>query len=161
VLWLYLTALLPVILLVLLFLYHLVVASLPRERFTPIGKTILLVDDDPKSCQVTGRKLVQHGFLVLLATDGETALRIAKAYPHKIDALITDIIMPGMSGPLLAEQLLTVRPLTPVLFISGLAEEDSVPQRTQEGMGFLTKPFSIETLSHKVRHILEPAGHAA
>jgi two-component system cell cycle sensor histidine kinase/response regulator CckA len=160
-LWLYLTALLPVALLLFLALYDSIVAALPRHPFTAVGKTILLVDDDPKVGKATGRNLKLRGFAVLLAADGETAVKIVKSYPHHIDLLITDIIMPGMSGPLLVEQVLAVRPLTPILFISGLADQNSLPQRIEERMAFLEKPFSAETLTQEVRHLLQPKAWAA
>jgi two-component system cell cycle sensor histidine kinase/response regulator CckA len=160
-LWLYLTALLPVALLALVLLYQLAVRSLPRRVWKPSGKTILLVDDDAKICAVTGRKLQRYGFMVLAASDGETAVKIAKDYPHHIDLLITDVLMPGMSGPFLADYLLTLRPLTPVLFISGLAQEEGVPQTTRPGIEFLGKPFTTETLTHKVQQLLEEKCYAA
>jgi two-component system cell cycle sensor histidine kinase/response regulator CckA len=154
-LWLYLAALLPVALLVLMWLYNLVVGALPKPVFTPVGKTVLLVDDDTKIGEMTGRKLQRRGYVVLIAADGETALKIAEAHPGNIDLLIADVLMPGMSGPLLAEYLQAIRPLTPVLFISGVAGEDTLPQRTKPGIEFLGKPFTVERLTQKVSQVLQ------
>jgi two-component system cell cycle sensor histidine kinase/response regulator CckA len=154
-LWLYVTALLPVTLLVLVWLSDRAVTALPRPVFSPVGKTVLLVDDDPKICQVTARKLQRHGFMVLVAADAETALKIAKSHPGHIDLLIADVLMPGMSGPLLAEYLLAIRPLTPILFISGVAHEETLPQQTSPKMAFLGKPFTAERLTQTVHHVLD------
>jgi two-component system cell cycle sensor histidine kinase/response regulator CckA len=153
-LWLYLTGLVPVGLLLVLFLFDLVTRRLPKPAFTPLGKTILFVDDDPRVCQSTGRKLQQQGFTVLVAADGETALHLARAHPSHIDLLVTDVIMPGMSGPLLAHYLQTLQPLTPVLFISGVAEGDGLTKQTEPRIDFLSKPFTGETLTRKIGQVL-------
>jgi two-component system cell cycle sensor histidine kinase/response regulator CckA len=153
-LWLYLTGLLPVALLLVVFLYDAVISARPKTSFTPEGKAVLLVDDDTKVCEITGRNLQQHGFAVLVAGDGESALRLAKTYPGRIDLLISDVLMPGMSGPLLAEQLQTIRPLTPVLFISGIAEAETLPHRKEPAVEFLAKPFTSDMLARKVGQVL-------
>jgi DNA-binding NtrC family response regulator len=159
--WLYLAGLLPVAFVLLLLLYEITVATLPRPVFNPAGKTVLLVDDDTRVCAITAKNLQRHGFMVLSAADGETALNIAKAHPGQIDLLLTDVLMPGMSGPLLAEYLQTIRPLTPVLFISGVAEGDTLPSQHMPRIEFLGKPFTVETLRRKVCHVIEEGGCAA
>jgi two-component system cell cycle sensor histidine kinase/response regulator CckA len=159
--WLYLAGLLPVAFVLLLLLYEITAARLPRPVFNPASKTVLLVDDDTRVCEITAKNLQRRGFMVLSAADGESALNIAKAHPGQIDLLLTDVLMPGMSGPLLAEYLLTIRPLTPVLFISGVAEGDTLPKRHMPRIEFLGKPFTVETLTRKVTHVIEEGGCAA
>jgi two-component system, cell cycle sensor histidine kinase and response regulator CckA len=160
-LWLYLTALLPVVFLLVVFLNDVRRVRLPKPIFTPLGKTILLVDDDPKMCDITGRKLKGQGFTVLVAPDGETALKLAQAHPGPIDLLVTDVIMPGMSGPLLAKYLQDIQPLTPVLYISGMADVETLTRETEPRIEFLVKPFTGDTLARKIGHVLGARGFAA
>jgi len=160
-LWLYLAALLPIALLLGVFLSEEIMASVPKAAFTPVRRAVLLVDDDPKLCQVTARNLQRRGFAVLVAPDGETALRMAKTHPGRIDLLISDVIMPGISGVLLAEQFQAIRPLTPVLFISGIAEGGTLPRRDYPTLAFLGKPFTEETLRQKIGQVLAVSLSAA
>jgi CheY-like chemotaxis protein len=160
-LWLYLMALLPVALLLGLFLSEEIMACVPKAAFTPLRRAVLLVDDDPKLCQITARNLQRRGFAVLVAADGETALRMAKTHPGRIDLLISDVIMPGMSGPLLAEQFQTMRPRTPVLLISGIVEGETLPRRAYPTVAYLGKPFTEEMLGQKIGQVLAVSLSAA
>jgi two-component system cell cycle sensor histidine kinase/response regulator CckA len=155
--WLYFIALFPVVSLLFLFLYDLAVSG-PSDS---VPRTILLVDDDRKVCELIGKRLKQRGFTVLSVMDGETALIVADAYAQQIDLLIADVVMPRMSGPQLAERVKATRPNMPVLFMSGLVREASIPQWSAPGAAFLEKPVQFETLMETMSHLLESRRCAA
>src|SRR5437660_10098087 len=91
----------------------------------------------------------------LEAEDGEPALRIASAQLRSIDMLITDAVMPGMSGRALSKKLAEARPKTKVLYLSGDTEDAIMQQGVFEvGTAFLQKPFTLQMLSRKVRDVL-------
>ncbi len=80
---------------------------------------------------------------------------MAKGESGKIDVLVTDALMPGMSGPALAKELLTQRPTTKVLYISGYAEDTTLLEDARErGEAFLQKPFGLDSLAEKLRVLL-------
>lgn len=113
---------------------------------------VLVVDDDPAVCHVTGQMLEFHGFQVLYAENGEQALSLFDEYCDQVSILVADIVMPKMSGPQLAQLLRIQRPELPVLFVSGL-----VSYANFEGvMGgvMLKKPYSPSILAAKVREVL-------
>jgi FixJ family two-component response regulator len=93
-----------------------------------------------------------------MAIDGSEAMSIARESGQIIDLLITDIVMPLMSGPELALKLATNRPDLPVLFISGYTDQALIHQGLRRpGTFFLQKPFNPETLARKVRKVLDSA----
>ena len=116
--------------------------------------TLLLVEDEPTVRSVTRRILERAGHLVLTSPTAERALEIASEHPEGIDLLITDVVMPGMSGPTLAARLRAERPELGTLFISGYNQEqlsaDAEPGRTT----FLPKPFTHEGLIAAVAELL-------
>src|ERR1051326_2426937 len=85
-------------------------------------ETILFVEDEESLRTVVADFLSQLGYRILAAAHGKEALDLAKSYSGDIDLLLTDVIMPGMSGPQLADQLLQARPKTKVVYVSGYAE---------------------------------------
>lgn len=113
---------------------------------------VLVVDDDPAVCHVTGQMLEMHGYQVLYAENGEKALSLFDQYDDQVSILVADIVMPKMSGPQLAHLLRIQRPELPVLFVSGLVSYSNF-----EGiMGgwMLKKPYSPSMLASKVRDVL-------
>lgn len=119
----------------------------------PIG-TILLVDDDKDLRELIYQHLLYYGHSVLQAGSGHEALERFRHNPE-IDMVVTDIVMPGLSGDQLVEKLLEIKPGLPVLFISGNASthiESRIP--LQEGVNFLRKPFSIEALERAIAGLL-------
>ena len=116
------------------------------------GGTILVVDDEPAVCQVTGTMLEMHGFSVLYAQSGEQALRLVEQHQGPIHLLVTDIVMPQISGPHLAQQLRSHRPNLPVLFISGLVSYGNFQGIL--GGWMLKKPYSPVMLASKVWEVL-------
>lgn len=117
--------------------------------------TILLVDDDQNVRLVIEKSLQRLGYLVLSAVDGPNALSVANAHSGPIDLLLTDVLMPKMSGVNLAKQLRNRRGTLRVIFMSSMLGEDGISRRN--GDGFLRKPFSFEALTEEVRKVLRPA----
>ncbi len=97
---------------------------------------------------------------MLEALDGHEALRICQEHPNPIHLLVTDMVMPRMSGWELAKRLASLRPDTRVLYVSGYTDEAVVPQSVLEAGGaFLRKPFTPDELARKVRAVLEAPRH--
>jgi two-component system, cell cycle sensor histidine kinase and response regulator CckA len=121
-------------------------------------QTILLVEDDEAVRGLTRRVLEQYGYRVLPAADGEGALALSRSDPELIHLLLTDVVMPGMNGPQLADRLRAERPGIRVMLMSGYAA-DSLEGRHAVGpdSAFLQKPFSPEALIRRVQHALDSA----
>jgi two-component system cell cycle sensor histidine kinase/response regulator CckA len=125
------------------------------ERLVHGSETIVLVEDEESVRNLTVKLLRQLGYRILIAANGEEALKIAKSHTDAIDLLLTDIVMPNMSGKQLSEEFLHVHPETAVLFVSGYTENTVVHHRVLEAGGeFLPKPFSREILAKKIREVL-------
>lgn len=132
----------------------------PHEpTLPPIPKgteTILLAEDEPIVREVAASALRAQGYTVLEAGTGEEAIRLAEHHPTPIHLLITDAIMPGMSGRDLAEHLLQTGKVEKVLYVSGYTENAIVHQGVLEpGIFFLPKPFTPGSLLRKVREVLD------
>jgi nitrogen-specific signal transduction histidine kinase len=122
------------------------------------AETILVVDDSEALRPVVTRTLRHYGYAVLEAASGEEAIRLAEREPSPIHLVLTDIVMPGMSGPELARELLRWHPALRVLFMSGYAENAIVREGLRHpSAGFIEKPFSPETLAREVRRALDAA----
>ena len=126
--------------------------------------TLLVVDDDEKIVQMVQELMELEGFEVLPATGPEEALRVQETHPGTIDLLITDVMMPGISGYVLSEQVKRRRPEIRVLFMSGfvlvpahygLSGED---RGLEPGAAILAKPFTGSRLHEKVREVLGTPG---
>jgi two-component system, cell cycle sensor histidine kinase and response regulator CckA len=114
---------------------------------------ILLVDDDEALRTLVRRILMEKGFQVIEAADGEAALQIAGGYPQPIDLLLTDLIMPKVNGLVLAERLSRERPGIGVLYMSGYVEKAMLIAKHPES-SFLQKPFTPTALIAAVRRTL-------
>jgi len=116
---------------------------------------ILLVEDQDEVREVVARTLRGYGYSVLTANGGQEAIEISLSSADPLDLLITDIVMPGMRGPELADRLRQDRPGMAVLYISGYTDASMMDLGTADsGMAFLQKPFRPEDLAAKVREVL-------
>lgn len=127
------------------------------DRRVPRGtETILLVEDEDAVRRVVEAMLKRHGYQVLVSASSEDAVTVAEQHRGPIHLLITDMVMPGMSGRRMAEALTERRPNMKVLFVSGYGDAN-----TQNGAYFLQKPFSAGELAIKVREVLSNLQAAA
>lgn len=117
-------------------------------------KTILVVDDEPEIRKLVTAMLTRNGYRVLTADTGENAVKLYKNNPE-IDLLLTDVVAPGMSGPMIADQIAALKPDIKVLFMSGY-DGTQVVQRyvVERGYSLLTKPFTIEQLERRVAEVI-------
>ncbi|MDX2021745.1 MAG: PAS domain S-box protein [Deltaproteobacteria bacterium] len=119
-------------------------------------ETILLVEDEPAVRSFVGRVLRQLGYKVLDASNGAEALLVAEQHKGRMHLLLTDVVMPRLSGQELAERLAPAWPDMAVLFMSGYAEEAIVKQGVlRPGSDFIEKPLNASGLARKVREILD------
>jgi CheY-like chemotaxis protein len=128
------------------------------RRKMPTGtETVLVLEDEVSVRHLSVRALRSLGYQVLEAAHGNDAKRlITKRGAPKIDLLLTDMVLPEMSGRDFADWLATTSPATKVIFISGYLEESLDPRdRRDPGMRFLAKPFNAEQLATKVREVLD------
>jgi CheY-like chemotaxis protein len=120
------------------------------------GETVLLVEDEEMVRDMVREILELGGYRVLTADHGAAALDIARSHDGPIHVMLTDVVMPGMSGPEAARQLTAFRPDTRVLFASGYSA-DAITRRGSlpPGEAFIAKPFTPDDLVRKVRELLE------
>jgi CheY-like chemotaxis protein len=119
-------------------------------------ETVLLAEDAAAVRAVARQVLERNGYAVLEAPNGRTALDLAVKHRGPIHLLVTDVIMPEMSGRQLAERLKEPRPELKVLFVSGYTDDAIIRHGILEpGIAFLQKPFSPESLARKVRELLD------
>ncbi|HXQ28876.1 MAG TPA: PAS domain S-box protein [Gemmatimonadales bacterium] len=119
-------------------------------------ETVLLAEDNPLVRETTRKTLVRNGYRVIEAPNGAAALEAAAGYAGPLGLLITDVVMPEMSGRTLAARLREARPGVRVLYMSGYTD-DAVLRReiVESGAPYLQKPFSVEVLLRKVRDVLD------
>jgi PAS domain S-box-containing protein len=126
------------------------------------SETLLLVEDEPLLQEIVCDTLQGQGYQVLTAHDGLEGLRVAEAHEGPIHLLLTDVVMPRLSGRALADQLQTSHPAMRVLFTSGYTDNAIVHHGVlAEGVHFLSKPFDLEALAKKVRDVLDAAERPA
>jgi PAS domain S-box-containing protein len=131
------------------------VAEAPTDNLRG-NETILLVEDADALRKLAHSFLSDHGFQVMVAENGEEALRVAERHGRPIDLLVTDVVMPGMNGRALADRLLAKQPKLKVLYISGYTDSFIAGHGVlEEGTFLLHKPFTEEVLIRKVRDVLD------
>jgi two-component system, cell cycle sensor histidine kinase and response regulator CckA len=119
------------------------------------GETVMLVEDETQVRDFEVRILEQLGYAVLAAANGEEAIAASRAHPGEISLLVTDVVMPNMSGRQVADALLSSRPALRVLYLSGYTENTVVNHGVLDSnVDFLSKPFSRDALARKIREIL-------
>jgi len=120
------------------------------------SETVLLVEDDEAVRTLTRRVLELQGYAVLTAQNGQVAQELSRSHPGRINLLLTDVVMPGISGPKLAEQLMAERPDLRCIFMSGYAASKLEGKHlVPAGSAFLQKPFSAALLFRRVREALD------
>jgi CheY-like chemotaxis protein len=136
-------------------------ASTPaaEDRATGLTRgeeTVLLAEDEDGVRDLARLCLERNGYQVLEAGNGSDALRICEQYPGAIDILVTDVVMPHLSGRQVAERVLSRRPRTKVLYVSGYTDDAMTRHGVADaGTSFLPKPFTAESLARKVREVLD------
>jgi DNA-binding NtrC family response regulator len=119
-------------------------------------ETILVVDDDPAILLLIKAILEGRAYRVLLAENGESAIHLIEQEQLRIDLVLTDVMMPNMSGLDLANTLVAMRPGLRVLFMSAFQDSDAVRMQVLErGSGFVAKPFKTEGLVAAVERALK------
>jgi CheY-like chemotaxis protein len=130
----------------------------PRlEQALPRGtETILLAEDETPLRKLTALTLERLGYTVYKAENGEEALKLAAEHGDVIDLLVTDVVMPGMSGRELADALHAQRPELRVLYLSGYTDDAVVRNGVRQAeVSFLQKPFRLNALAVKLRETLD------
>jgi two-component system, cell cycle sensor histidine kinase and response regulator CckA len=135
-------------------------ATTPRPPTVPPQRTgtetILVVEDEEALLKIAKRALDAAGYTVLTAADGDEALRTCAQHVGDIRLLVTDVVMPGMSGRTLAQELSKTRPTLGVLYMSGYTDNAIVHHGVLDaGTHFLAKPFTAASLALKVREVLD------
>jgi len=133
-----------------------VAAKTATERMPTGTETILLVEDEKNVLGLVQRVLARQGYKVLSAETPQVALQLGSEYPEPLHLLLTDVIMPGMSGNELAERIQTVRPGLRVLFMSGYSADIlDQPGHPSADLHLLQKPFNATVLAQQVRAALD------
>jgi two-component system cell cycle sensor histidine kinase/response regulator CckA len=130
----------------------------PEKKELPLQgtETVLVVEDEPSVRTLTARILHRRGYTVLEASDSREALGKAREFAGEIHLVLTDVVLPEMSGKWLAGQIQDARPGAKVLFVSGYTNDAIVHHGVLDSnVAFLQKPFTADTLARKVREVLD------
>ena len=120
------------------------------------GETILVVEDDPAVLDYVTEVLKDLNYQVLQAPEGNSAVKILESGAHNIDLLLTDVIMPGMSGRVVADQAKQLKPGIKILFMTGYSQNAIVHQgRLDPGIHLIQKPVTPPELASRVRNLLD------
>ncbi|MCC7498951.1 MAG: response regulator [Bryobacterales bacterium] len=122
------------------------------------SQTVLVVDDDHQLLDLARAILQDAGFRVITAEDGAQALKIAVEYQDPIRLLLTDIVLPEMSGRKLAQCIGPLHPEMKILFMSGYG--DNIVHREEYGDSLLSKPFDQAQLLEKIRSVVPASSHS-
>jgi PAS domain S-box-containing protein len=129
---------------------------LPSATATPRGSEVILLAEDEKGVRELAREYLEtSGYTVLVAEDGRAAIELASKHSGIIHLLMTDVVMPGIGGPEVAERIKILRPEIKVLYMSGYTDQAIMHQGVlQSGAILLQKPFTLAALASKLREIL-------
>ena len=131
------------------------IAAAAVSRVATSARTILLVEDQEAVRHLMREILEMSGYVILEAASGKEALRISNEFPAPIRLMVTDVVMPGMSGTELGQRLRALRPEMRVLYISGYADDALYDGALDAGSAFLQKPVKAADLERVVRQLLE------
>ena len=133
-----------------------------KDTLLPGSETILLVEDEDSLRHLGERLLHMSGYTVISAANGKEALEVMEHHGKMVDLLMTDVVMPGMSGRELATELANRKLIRRTLFMSGYTDDAIIKHGVLEpGLAFIYKPFTVEALSRKLREVLDgPADKA-
>jgi len=123
---------------------------------TALVPTVLVVDDEPDVLRLIQSILTEDGFEVVSAKSADAAIKAFEQLGRRPDLLLTDVVMPGMSGPMLVDHLLQVEPELRVLFMSGY-DDRQVAQRyvVERGFRLISKPFTIKALRAAIKAVIK------
>ncbi len=119
------------------------------------SETILLVEDEPALREKIHETVERAGYQVLVAGNGDEGFRLAEEDTRQIHLLLTDVVMPHMSGPRMAERLRTTRPGTKTLYMSGYPDMNEGSEALRSQPNFIQKPFTQEELLRRLRDVLD------
>jgi CheY-like chemotaxis protein len=132
----------------------------PEVEATEEKETILLVEDEEALRKLASRTLQSQGYNILEASDGAAALALCQRHLPSIDIVVTDVVMPNLSGVDLVQRLKLVRPKLKVLYMSGYTDSTVVRHGIEEtAVNYLQKPFTPDVLRRKVRELLDQSSH--
>jgi CheY-like chemotaxis protein len=128
-----------------------------RRRDIPTGnETVLIVEDEAAVRLLAQRILKGAGYTVLTAADAAAALTLLTSGGAEVDILVTDVVLPGMSGRDLADRVARVRPSVKILFTSGYTDDAILRHGVLDReVAFLGKPYTVDQLTRKVREVLD------
>jgi nitrogen-specific signal transduction histidine kinase/CheY-like chemotaxis protein len=130
--------------------------SMVKANIKRGSETVLLVEDEDMVRNLASEILEETGYTVLTANGGEEAIRLFNTHPEPIHLMITDVVMPKMSGRDVADRLKQIHPETKVLFMSGYTDEAIVHHGIVDShIAFIQKPFSEVALTEKIREVLD------
>jgi len=122
-------------------------------------ETILLAEDHEALAEIAAALLRMHGYTVVPTPSGDEALRLFKADPNRFDAVMLDVVMPGLSGPETLQRMLAIRPDLPCVLTTGHAAESlQLPRQVAERVEYLEKPYDPSTLASFMRQVLDKKG---
>jgi DNA-binding NtrC family response regulator len=133
-----------------------------KDVLLPGNETVLLVEDEESLRRLGERLLRLSGYTVISAANGAEALELMGRHGKTVDLLMTDVVMPGMSGRELSTELWKRKLIHKTLFMSGYTDDAIAKHGVLEpGLAFIYKPFTVEALSRKLREVLDgPADKA-
>lgn len=128
---------------------------MPHPASIPRTATVLIVEDDEGIRELTAKILRRYGYTVLAADGGDEARQICERHDGIIHVLLSDVVMPGMNGPKVAEMLTRIRPGLKVVFMSGYGGDDMIRNGVvTDAVPFLQKPFTPERLANTISQVL-------
>jgi CheY-like chemotaxis protein len=122
------------------------------------GKTILVLEDEPDVRRLVSTVLTNYGYKVLMADNGDNAIKAYKKSRQPVDLLLLDVVSPGLAGPMVADRITEMQPGVPVVFMSGYGHTSIVQKYVVEkGYLLVTKPFTEDQLTRKVSEAIQSA----